>query len=79
MAGAILNFGISRRAPNIIDALDLLLEASRRESLDVQHIARMVEAVASSLHDVYVVAGLLAMITLVIALLLPAGLSPVKS
>jgi hypothetical protein len=39
----------------------------------------MVEAVASSLHDVYVVAGLLAMITLVIALLLPAGLSPVRS
>jgi EmrB/QacA subfamily drug resistance transporter len=79
LAGAILNFGISRRAPNIIDALDLLLEASRRESLDAQYIARMVEAVASSLHDVYVVAGLLAMITLVIALLLPAGLSPVRS
>jgi Na+/melibiose symporter-like transporter len=50
LAGAILNFGISRRAPNIIDALDLLLEASRREGRDAQHIARMVEAVASSLH-----------------------------
>ena len=79
LAGAILNFGISRRAPDIVDALDLLLEASRREGLDAQHIARMVEAVATSLHDVYIVAGLLAIITLAAALLLPAGLSPVKS
>jgi hypothetical protein len=79
LAGAILNFGISRRVPNIIDALDLLLEASRRESIDAQHIARVVEAVASSLHDVYIVAGLLAMITLATALLLPAGLSPARS
>jgi hypothetical protein len=35
--------------------------------------------VATSLHDVYIVAGLLAIITLATALLLPAGLSPVKS
>jgi MFS family permease len=79
LAGAILNFSISRRAPDIVDALDLLLEASRREGLDAQHIARMVEAVATSLHDVYIVAGLLAIITLAATLLLPAGLSPVKS
>jgi hypothetical protein len=46
---------------------------------DQQHIARMVEAVATSLHDVYIVAGLLAIITLATALLLPAGLSPVRS
>jgi Na+/melibiose symporter-like transporter len=79
LAGAILNFGISRYAPNAIDALDLLFDGSRREGLDAEHIARMVEAVANSLHDVYVVAGLLAMITLATALLLPAGLSPTHS
>jgi hypothetical protein len=79
LAGAILNFGISRRAPEFIDALDLVLEASRRESVDAQHIARVVEAISSSLHDVYVVTGLLAMITLATALLLPAGLSPMQS
>jgi hypothetical protein len=58
------------------DALDLLLDESRRNSLDAQHIAHMVEAVAGSLHDVYVVAAVLAMVTLATALLLPAGSSP---
>jgi EmrB/QacA subfamily drug resistance transporter len=72
LAGAILNLGISRYAPNSSDILDLLLDASRRQGLDAQHLARLVEAVASSLHDVYVVAALLAMITLATALLLPA-------
>ena len=72
LAGAILNLGISRYAPNSSDILDLLLDASKRQGLDAQHVARMVEAVASSLHDVYVVAALLAMITLATALLLPA-------
>jgi EmrB/QacA subfamily drug resistance transporter len=79
LAGAILNFGMSRYTPDAVDALDLLLDASRRKSLDAQHIAHMVEAVASSLHDVYVVAGLLAVVTLATALLLPAGLGPSPS
>jgi hypothetical protein len=76
LAGAILNFGLSRYAPDAIEALDLLLNANRRKSLDPQQVAQMVEAVAGSLHDVYVVAALLAMVTLAAALLLPAGLSP---
>jgi hypothetical protein len=79
LAGAILNFGISRYAPDSIDAIDLLLEGSRRKSLDAQHVAQMVDAVAGSLHNVYVVAGLFAMVTLAIALLLPAGLRPTHS
>jgi EmrB/QacA subfamily drug resistance transporter len=79
LAGAILNFGISRYAPNSIDALDLLLDPSRREGLDPQQVARTVEAVASSLHEVYAVAGLLALVTLAAALLLPAGASPAHS
>jgi fucose permease len=79
LAGAILNSGMSRYAPDAVDALDLLLDASRRKSLDAQHITHMVEEVASSLHDVYVVAGLLAVVTLATALLLPAGLGPSPS
>jgi EmrB/QacA subfamily drug resistance transporter len=75
LAGAILNFGISRYAPNSSDVLDLLLDATRRQGLDPQHVAGMVEAVANSLHDVYLVAALLAVITLATALLLPADLS----
>jgi hypothetical protein len=59
LAGAILNFGLSRYAPDAIEALDLPLNANRRKSLDPQQVAQMVEAVAGSLHDVYVVAALL--------------------
>jgi EmrB/QacA subfamily drug resistance transporter len=72
LAGAILNLGLSRHAPDASDVLDLLLDATRRQGLDAQQVARMVEAAASSLHDVYVVAAALAMITLATALLLPA-------
>ena len=79
LAGAILNFGLSRYAPDAIEALDLLLDANRRQSLDPQQVAQMVEAVAGSLHDVYLVAALLAMVTLAAALLLPAGLGPKSS
>jgi MFS family permease len=75
LAGAILNFDISRYAPNSSDILDLLLDATRRQGLDPQRVAGMVEAVASSLHDVYLVAALLAVITLGTALLLPADVS----
>ena len=78
LAGAILNFGISRRAPAFGDALDLLLEPSRLKSFDAQQIAHLVGAVASSLHDVYIVAAVLAAIALAVVLLLPAGLSPTR-
>jgi hypothetical protein len=57
LAGAILNFGISHRAPAFGDALDLLLEPSRLKSSDAEQIAHLVGAVASSLHDVYIVGG----------------------
>jgi EmrB/QacA subfamily drug resistance transporter len=79
LAGAILNFGIARYAPGSHDVLELLLEASRRTSLDTPQMTAMVDAVASSLHDVYVVAGLLAAVTLATALLLPKGLRPTDS
>jgi MFS family permease len=72
LAGAILNFGLSRYAPNAGDVLDLLLDATRRQGLDPQQVARLVEAAANSLREVYGVAAVLAAITLITALLLPA-------
>ena len=55
--GAILNFGIHRRIPDAGDAVNRLLEPAARQSLGAAEIARLSEAVAGSLHDVYVVAG----------------------
>ena len=79
LAGAILNFGIARHAPGSHDVLDQLLEASRRGSVDAAQMTQMVDAVARSLHDVYVVAGVLAAVTLVTALTLPKGLKPAEA
>ncbi len=72
IGGAILNFGIARRAPEFVDALDQLLQPNGGGSVDAAHNARLIEAVASGLHDIYLVTALLAAATLAVALLLPA-------
>jgi EmrB/QacA subfamily drug resistance transporter len=76
--GAILNFGINRRIPDAGDAVNRLLEPAARHGLGAAEIARLSEAVAGSLHMVYVVAGLVAVVGLLLALSLPARLSPTR-
>jgi EmrB/QacA subfamily drug resistance transporter len=76
IGGAILNFGVMRYAPEAGDTLDRLLEPGRRLSLGADAIARLSEAIGNALHDVYIVAGVLGLLTLAAALLVPAGLSP---
>jgi hypothetical protein len=66
--GAILNFGINRRIPEAGDAVNRLLEPAARHGLGAAEIGRLSEAVASSLHIVYVVAGLVAVVGLFLAL-----------
>jgi EmrB/QacA subfamily drug resistance transporter len=75
LGGAILNFGVARYAPGAGGALDRLLDPARRGELGGETLARLSGAIASSLHDVYVIAGLFAALTLVVALLIPARLS----
>ena len=74
--GAILNFGVYRLLPNAGDAVNRLMSPAARQSLAASEIARLTEAVGSSLHVVYVIAGLVALISLILALALPARLSP---
>jgi hypothetical protein len=74
--GAILNFGVYRLLPNAGDAVNRLMSPAARQTLGANEIARLTEAVGSSLHVVYVLAGLVALISLVLALALPARLSP---
>jgi MFS family permease len=76
--GAILNFGINRRIPEAGDAVNRLLEPAARHGLGAAEIGRLSEAVASSLHIVYVVAGLVAVVSLFLALSLPTRLSPTR-
>jgi EmrB/QacA subfamily drug resistance transporter len=76
--GAILNFGINRRIPEAGDAVNRLLEPAARHGLGAAEIGRLSEAVASSLHIVYIVAGLVAVVSLFLALSLPTRLSPTR-
>ena len=76
--GAILNFGINRRIPGAGEAVNRLLEPAARQALGAAEITRLSEAVAGSLHVVYIVAGLVAVVSLLLALALPARLSPTR-
>jgi hypothetical protein len=76
LGGAILNLGIARYAPDAGAALDTLLDPARRTSLGAETIEHLSRAIASSMHDVHVIAGALAVLTLAVTLLIPARLSP---
>ena len=76
--GAILNFGVSRRVPQAGEAVNRLLQPSARQGLGAAEIARLSDAIGAGLHNVYIVAGLVAVISLVLALALPSRLSPTR-
>jgi EmrB/QacA subfamily drug resistance transporter len=76
--GAIVNFGIHRRLPEAGDAVNRLMQPAARQALDANELARLTEAIASSVHTVYVIAGLVAVLSLFLALALPARLSPTR-
>jgi hypothetical protein len=76
--GAILNFGVYRKLPEAGDAVNRLMTPAGRQSLGVDEIGRLTEAVGSSLHVVYVIAGLVAIVSLILALALPARISPTR-
>ena len=56
--GAILNLSVQRCAPDAGAAINRLMAPAARQSLGANEIARLTEAVGSSLHVVYVIAGL---------------------
>ena len=76
--GAIVNFGIHRQLPEAGDAVNRLMQPAARQASAPDEIARLTEAIASSVHVVYVVAGLVAVVSLLLALALPARLSPTR-
>jgi hypothetical protein len=78
LGGAILNFGVFHRVPEAADAVNRLLEPGLRQSLGAGEIARLTAAVAASLHEVYLVAVVLAALTFLAALSFPARLSPLR-
>jgi EmrB/QacA subfamily drug resistance transporter len=78
LGGAILNLGIARFAPEAGDAIGKLLEPARRASLGADAIAHLSAVIAGSLHDVYIIASVLAVLALAVTMLLPGRLSPTQ-
>ena len=76
--GAVLNFGLSRHAPQAGDLINRLLDPGLRHSLGSAELVQLSDAIASSLHLMYILAGLAALITLALACALPAALSPTR-
>jgi MFS family permease len=76
--GAILNFGVGHHAPVAGNAVNRLLSPAARGSLGTAEIARLSDAIAAGLHNVYIVSGGVAIVCLLLALTLPARLSPVR-
>lgn len=79
LGGAILNFGLARVAADVDQALNRLLEPASRASLAVDDLLRLSDAIAASLHDVYVISGVLAMLALGATLVIPARLGPKRA
>ena len=78
MFGAVLNFGLSRYAPESGDLVNRLLDPGLRRGLGSAELAHLSQSIASSLHLVYIIAGFAALITLALAWVLPAALSPTQ-
>jgi EmrB/QacA subfamily drug resistance transporter len=79
LGGAILNFVVAHHAPEAGDVMGGLFDPARRASLGADTVARLSDAIAGSLHIVYVIAGALAVLTLIVTVLLPAKLGPAQS
>jgi hypothetical protein len=54
------------------------MQPAARKMLHPGELIRLTEAIASSVHVVYVLAGLVAVVSLFLALALPARLSPTR-
>jgi EmrB/QacA subfamily drug resistance transporter len=76
--GAIVNFGVHRQLPEAGDAVNRLMQPAARQLLGAAELARLTEAIASSVHVVYVIAGVVSVLSLFLALALPARLSPIR-
>jgi EmrB/QacA subfamily drug resistance transporter len=74
--GAVLNLTLLRRAPDLMFEADHLLDPAHRDELAPSVLARLTEAMTAGLRNDYLLACGLAVLTLLLASLLPARLSP---
>jgi EmrB/QacA subfamily drug resistance transporter len=76
--GAVLNLTIQHQAPQVAHMVDSLLDPVQRGNLAAAELVRLTGVIALALHNTYVLAAMLSVVALVLALMLPAHLSPVR-
>jgi EmrB/QacA subfamily drug resistance transporter len=76
--GAVVNFGVHARVPNAGDAVNRLLQPGLRNELGAGQLARLTDAFAASVHEVYWLVIAIAVAVMAVAALFPARLSPVR-
>jgi EmrB/QacA subfamily drug resistance transporter len=76
--GAVFNFGMAEHVAAASGEINRLLDPGSRASLGGVEVARLSQAIDASIHDVYLIAGMLAVGLLTLSLRIPTGLSPVR-
>lgn len=74
--GAVLNLTLLHRAPELAGLADHLLDPARRSALAPEVLQRLTDTIAAGLHNDYLLACVLAALTLLLSSLMPARLSP---
>jgi EmrB/QacA subfamily drug resistance transporter len=73
LLGGVINWALAQRLPEGRDAIDQLMDPTARAAMLPATLTRLSDAIAASLTTVYVVVAVLAMITLALCFLVPAG------
>jgi hypothetical protein len=76
VSGAILDAGLRHLSTGGSDPVDRLLNPAIRAAIPAPELERLVHGVAASLQNVYLLSAALALATLLLAVALPAALSP---
>jgi MFS family permease len=77
--GAVFNYGLAQHVAGADHEIDLLMQPATRGSLGAAEIERLSNAIAGSIHSIYLIAGLFTIVLFALAFRIPAGLSPLRS
>ncbi|MGA2392976.1 MAG: MFS transporter, partial [Candidatus Lustribacter sp.] len=73
--GAVFNLGLYARVPNAGDVIARMMDPVKRAGIAPLDVERYAAAIAASLHDIYIVLGLLGVVILILAAAVPAELT----
>jgi EmrB/QacA subfamily drug resistance transporter len=76
--GAVLNLTMLREAPDAVHMVDRLLDPTQRGGLPETELVQLTDLIVHALHNTYLLAGILSVVALALAVLLPASLSPAR-